>query len=440
MGDIYGGHFMSITSLGGISRAVITGASLFAFASMGNFSTAQAADFGGDCCADLEERVAVLESTTARKGNRKVSLTISGHVNQALLLWDDGDESDVYVVGNANDDLSMFRFEGDAKIAPGWTTGFTMEIEVASASSGDVSQTDDDAANEIGISEVSMYIESERYGKVTWGFAGQPSDGAPEMDLSGAHYAGYAAIADVGGGFQWRMNNGLGLSGVTLGGVFDDLNGDTFNIIRYDTPTIAGFTLSVAWGEDDLWDVALAYEKELGAFEVAAAIGYTENRDNDDDGPLNNDTLAGSVSILHTPTGLNVTFAAGERQFNNTPGRADADFYYVKAGIFRRYNSLGKTAIYGEYGQYNDMFYNDGADGGDATDISTALTGNGAAVIIGSEATVWGVGLVQYVDAAAMQLFLAYRHHELDLDAAGGLAVNGLEDFDTVLAGARIEF
>ena len=42
---------------------------------MGSMS-AQAADFGGDCCADLEERVAELEATTARKGNRKVSLTI----------------------------------------------------------------------------------------------------------------------------------------------------------------------------------------------------------------------------------------------------------------------------------------------------------------------------------------------------------------------------
>ena len=214
------------------------------------------------------------------------------------------------------------------------------------------------------------------------------------------------AIADVGGGFDWRLSAGGGFSGITLGEVFDDLNGDTFNIIRYDTPTIAGFTLSVAWGEDDLWDVALYYEKELGAFQVAAGIGYTENRDNDDDGPLDQDTLAGSISVLHTPTGINLTFAAGEREFNDQPGRADADFYYFKAGIFQRFNSLGKTAFYGEYGQYNDMFYDDGA----------VAAGLGAAVIDGSEATVWGAGVVQYIDAAAMQVFLAYRHHELEID------------------------
>ena len=38
--------------------------------------------------------VAVLEATTARKGNRKVSLTVSGWMNQALLVWDDGHDSD----------------------------------------------------------------------------------------------------------------------------------------------------------------------------------------------------------------------------------------------------------------------------------------------------------------------------------------------------------
>jgi len=39
---------------------------------------ARAADLGGNCCVDLEERIAELEPTTARKGNRKVTLTISG--------------------------------------------------------------------------------------------------------------------------------------------------------------------------------------------------------------------------------------------------------------------------------------------------------------------------------------------------------------------------
>jgi hypothetical protein len=47
--------------------------------------SAKAADLGGDCCADLEERVAELEATTARKGNRRMSLTVTGQVNKLVI-------------------------------------------------------------------------------------------------------------------------------------------------------------------------------------------------------------------------------------------------------------------------------------------------------------------------------------------------------------------
>ncbi len=70
---------------GGLKR---TASRMALVAAAGVLSTsAYAADLGGDCCADLEERVAELEATTARKGNRKVSLTISGQVNKMITHW-----------------------------------------------------------------------------------------------------------------------------------------------------------------------------------------------------------------------------------------------------------------------------------------------------------------------------------------------------------------
>ena len=62
-------------------------------------TSASAADLGGNCCADLEERIAELEATTARKGNRKVSLTVSGWVAEQVMFWDDDFESNTYVGG-----------------------------------------------------------------------------------------------------------------------------------------------------------------------------------------------------------------------------------------------------------------------------------------------------------------------------------------------------
>ena len=60
-----------------------------------------AADFGGECCDDLQERVAELEAASARKGNRAISLTVTGEIARAMLIWDDGIGSDTAIIDNA---------------------------------------------------------------------------------------------------------------------------------------------------------------------------------------------------------------------------------------------------------------------------------------------------------------------------------------------------
>src|ERR1044072_8402683 len=76
--------------------------------------SASAADLGGNCCADLEERIAEREATTARKGNRKFSLTISGWVGEQVMWFDDGVESNAYVTGLGRTLQSHFKFTGQA--------------------------------------------------------------------------------------------------------------------------------------------------------------------------------------------------------------------------------------------------------------------------------------------------------------------------------------
>ena len=98
--------------------------------------SASAADLGGNCCADLEERIAELEATTARKGNRKVSLTVSGWVGEQVMYWDDDNpnplfnESNTYVTGLGTTLSSHFKFTGQATISPGWSAGYVLHLEV----------------------------------------------------------------------------------------------------------------------------------------------------------------------------------------------------------------------------------------------------------------------------------------------------------------------
>src|SRR5436190_9176167 len=107
--------------------------------------SAKAADLGGDCCADLEERVAELEATTARKGNRKMSLTITGQVNRLIQYWDDGHSRGVfYGIDNVNSS-SRFSFLGEASATPWLKFGFEIMIEgEGTSASSRVSQLNED--------------------------------------------------------------------------------------------------------------------------------------------------------------------------------------------------------------------------------------------------------------------------------------------------------
>ena len=410
---------------------------------------AQAADFGGDCCADLEARIGELEETTARKGNRKVSLTVSGHVNQAVLFWDDGFEENAYVVGNKNDQ-SNFGFGGSAQISSDVEAGYQITIRLQDTLSDAVDQFNDDGTG-FTLWESYVYLEGKSAGRLSWGQVSRVTDTAPENDLSktGSGPA-YAGVQDLGGGFFIRRADG-NLTDVVWGDLYNHLNGDTANVVRYDTPELAGFVASASWGENDIWDVGLKYAGTVGAFVVEGSIAYTQITDGNgldgEPGVLDQSILVGSIAVLHEPSGLNALVAAGQQEFDElaidadgiarTP--ADASYIYTKLGwIAKGITSLGPTAFYGEYGRFED-FLTVVAD-----PASLEVVAGSAVRVTGSEAEVWGLGVVQHIEAAEMQVYLGYRHHESGFSLVGNggasVATAGLDDFDTIVAGSLIAF
>ncbi|MEO1280297.1 MAG: hypothetical protein AAFV69_01035 [Pseudomonadota bacterium] len=410
-------------------------------------STANAADFGGDCCADLEERIAELEATTARKGNRKVNLTISGHVHQAVMFWDDGVEDNVYVVDNQNDQ-SNFAFTGDAKINPDWTAGFNLIVRLQQALSGEVS-ADDDAALDDGpliIREANWFLESKTFGKLSVGFAPRVTDGAPENDLSEAGLPAYAGMQDIGGGFSLRRSSDGSALDISWGDLMSHLNGDTANLVRYDTPELAGFVFSVSAGEDDIWDVGGTFSGKLGQIAIEAAVAYSQLTDNADDEPDSN-VIVGSVAFLHEPTGLNFLVAAGQQSFETavldtdgvTREAEDFKFIYMKAGWITQLNTLGNTAFYGEYGHFEDL-----ATARTDSALVEGLTGGANNRVAGSEVEAFGFGVNQNIEAADMDIYIGYRYYDAEfsvVDGAGAaVATADTEDFQSVIVGSDIRF
>jgi hypothetical protein len=212
----------------------------------------------------------------------------------------------------------------------------------------------------------------------------------------------------------------------------------------YETPTIAGFSLQTAFAEDNYWDVALRYAGEHHGFRVAFGIGYQE--DTKFNSPLLANSLVtgdgivcttdcnrkdtevkGSASILHVPTGLFLTGAAGHREVDNKTSAVtvanqnfDVDFWYLAGGVRKNFFGFGDTVLFGEYSEHNDFVKFSFSD-------------------TGSKVTSWGLGVNQYIDAAAMEVFATYKHFEAD---ASSFAAAGLtpKDLDVVVAGMRVNF
>jgi predicted porin len=367
-----------------------------------------AADLGGDCCADLEERVAELEATTARKGNRKVSLAISGQVNTAVLFFDTEKDSNAYVVDNQNSN-SRFRLVGEAKINPNLSAGFYLEIGAGlTAESSQVTEDNDDGPTTgdgaVSIRHANWYLNHKQMGKLTVGRGSMSTDGITEIDLVGINILTLNGFA-IGNDF-------------TVGGkTFDTVATGTYelernNMVRYDTATVGGFQGSAAWGEDDRWDVALRYAGEHSGFRLAAGIGYGVDTDDLTAGQDERTSVLGSVAVLHVATGLfaSASYAKRTTDFNVGPS-GDETYWGARAGIAKNWLGIGNTVLYGEYNHWDNE-------------------------LVDNEAQIWGLGVVQNVDAAALELYLAYKNLSVDDPQVG----NVNEDAHLVISGARIRF
>ncbi len=416
---------------------------------------ANAADLGG-CCADLEDRVSELEATVTHKGNRTVSLTVTGQVSRALLSWDDGVNSDSYVVDNAIN-TSRIGFEGKAIMKPGWTAGYVMQLDINDSLSSVVSQFDPNGAapppgGDEGFGESSiqvrisnLYIDNEQLGRVSIGqnysfndAVSVPFQVANTFNTDGGPYAdGFSLMTSAGStaGFSW---------GQLLG------NGPRRNdYLRYDSPTFGGFGVTALVGDDDIWEVGARYFTKTDRFQFNTAIDYY----NYDAEPLGAagllskfEELKGIASIKDLPTGIFLTVWAAQRDYERTlAGQTLEDTGHSIQGflgIEKNFMSYGNTTIYGGYGRFENM----ASTGLSANLIGANVGGDGSTDDYVSDADIERMtfGVVQSFDAAGLDIYGIVEHYSADvtvsdLDDAGSASAN-LEDYYAVIVGSRIKF
>jgi hypothetical protein len=338
------------------------------------------------------------------------SVVFYGQASPTYLGVNDGEQSYDDLADNARSNTRL-GFNVDQTLQTSQLR-FTFETALGAPQSSAFSQTSDPdwdwERTDIRKLEV---IWSGDYGILYLGQGPMASDNTSNADLSRTTMGGSVTTSDTAGSYAFRLDGGA-LSDIRVSNVFNDFDGGRRARIRLDTPKVfgvdpdGGVRLAVAYGEEVLnsdsdaiyYDIGLHYDDKIGAFELVGGANYGWK---DDNGIT--ESYAGSLSVLHAPTGLNATVAGG--------GAPDGGHYlYGKLGWLADFWSGGATAFSADY--YGGQDFN----------------------LNGSNSDAWGVQVAQYVDDAGLQVYASFLRMSYD-DSAAGYA-----SMDATLAGLRWSF
>jgi hypothetical protein len=335
-------------------------------------------------------------------------VTVYGQFNPVYQSFDDGQETTSGIVDNGNWN-SRVGVMGTQPLDFG-TLRFRAETAFGLRNSALVSQdfTPDVLDWNRGWLRWFEVAFDTDYGTFSFGQGSSASDGVAGLDDSFTFVAGATDSSDGFGAFRFRDTDG-NLTGVSVGSVNAVLNGARRFRVRYDTQAVQGVVASASYGvnllsttdDNDYYDIALRWTGELGDVAVRSGIGY-QWIDNPEG--TNVRRIAGSVSALHGPTGLNLALSAGEV--------IDGESYvWTRAGWRSDLLSVGTTSLSVDYYRGRD-FRTDGA-----------RTGH------------YGVYAVQSLDDASLDLYAGWRRFSYS-DLTG----TEYQDATGVLVGMRWAF
>ena len=351
------------------------------------------------CCDDLEARIVELEATAVRGASGNLSFRLYGQVNRALLLWKDGFDAGDHVVDN-HTSSSRFGFVGQTSLKGGLSAGYRLEIEAPFPSSAEIFNAANgntgilQGSNQLRVRQNYWTLASHDLGGISVGYQSPATDDVTIINLGSQMND---AAVHYNNAFRIRLDLAKPaiITDLTWGQIAHNVDSMRGNFVRYDTPIISGFLLSAALNED-VWDVALRYQKEMGGFRFAGGIGYMQDAEHAFE------DVRGSASLIHDATGLYLSVAGGVRHAKHSLAGPDdpAYFYYLQLGISKQWLSFGKTTLYADHGLYKDFNVSEPLSINPDTKLPVVW-----GTLTETEVNRWGFGIEQGFDAAATILY-----------------------------------
>jgi hypothetical protein len=355
----------------------------------------------------LEDRKLSVPDKIVVSGNSRVKVTLYGQVNKAVVARFDRRGTEIQPGWDNDSSSSRLGFLARGRISPDIVVSANLEWDFRG-----VARTTSTRGNGFvnnGIRGRQSWI-SFTHADLGTLLVGQTTLGsfATYADLSGTSIV--SESSGWGDEFYITGGNAFGFNYATAQG-FIIPPARTAQLI-YSTPRIAGFQGKVSWETGDSLGLQANYVgSPFAGVRVMAAFGYRYVGSRNGFAGANTTSYDGSISALHVPTGLSLTFASGTNVNRNAASANNPYFWYVKAGWQTKMLSMGKTYFSVDYGRYDHM---NGTGDTHSNNI--------------------GVAVVQGIDSAAMDLYAAYHY------GRGKNVGVRQPDAHAIIIGSRIKF
>ncbi len=353
--------------------------------------------------------LAVAAAMAAPTVSHAVKYKLSGQINRAMTVMDDGQNSDVQFIDNSSSG-TRWRMKGSEDIGNGQKVGFNWEWQAQSnKAGGPIHSPDTGFAQDLRKAEVWF---SGGWGKFSFGQGDGAGNGTTETDLSDTWNVAYSGRTSFGGSVAWRTGSG---AGITAGGATTAstaagalTHGSTFSAydafsrydrVRYDSPALGPVTLSVSAGQTDKYEGAVRWSQGLGGGQISAGLFYGKWNG----GGVKN-RYGGSVAYLFS-FGTNILVAYGHNE-PSASGSAKADTWYFKVG--QKWGNNAASIGYGEAKDTVDGFKDKG----------------------------FNIGFNHNIPKAKVDLYAGYHFNQLDTPTT----VASVDDIQAFVIGTKLKF
>lgn len=359
------------------------------------------------------------EARVMKNSKDQVSLKVTGQFSTEMHMVDDGFSTRVRHQ-DANYSSSRFRFLADSKVNANLKVRGVAEIAMNDArnapSNARATFNSGRSGNDLQTRKTEVIFTHNQMGRVYIGAGSAGADGVMNINTHGVYSSLPGFMGLIASSHQFKEDKDT-LSGASVGGQFADLD---FNSrqqrVRYDTPAVGGFMLTMSHSDRQTVEAALRFSGKMFDSKVKAGIGTAQMSG---EGEAFDEMYGAQVSMAHK-SGLGFTMGCGFQKraakVTSSAGIQETDNdrsgCHTQGHLKRKFNSLGASTIVVEYDRKANMQSHG--------DVATGV----------------GVNFHQKIDAAALEVWVKYSNYDLEREVGSA----SVEDIDIISLGTRMKF